>query len=57
MSVTRLYGLAADEAVLIHAGVDRVAIGGFHVTTVVGLDVPACLGVALALASYAFSGS
>ena len=57
MGVSRRDGLAVDEAVLIHAGVDRIAVGGFHVATAVGLDVPACLGVALGLASYAFSGS
>jgi hypothetical protein len=56
MGVSRRDSLAVDEAVLIHAGVDRIAVGGFHVATAVGLDVPACLGVALGLASYALSG-
>ena len=56
MGVSRRDGLGVDEAVLIHVGFDRIAVGGFHVATAISLDVPACLEVALGLASYAFSG-
>ena len=55
MHITRSDCLALDETVFVNARVNRIAIGGFKITTAVFLDMPTCLPVALWLAALAFT--
>ena len=49
--------LAVGEPVLIDAGMQLIAIDGFHVAATVGLDVPTCFGIACRLFVFTFPGA